>query len=214
MAINLEKGKPVNLHKGDRISLVKAAENMGMALPSVVNAGLGWDISRSYDNYDLDVFAYLLDKNDRVFDKNAKVYYGSTKRQRGLFRLTHFQCDSSESVLYTGDNRTGQGDGDDEVMIIRLNQIPQEIKKIVLAVNVYSGQTFDTIDNAFVRLYDPSSNRELLHYNLGSNFGPFRSVEVAHLVRTDAGWEFYAVGEGYRVKISDTNGIDHKYTRI
>lgn len=211
MAINLVKGQAVNLNKGDRINLNKAADNVGIPLPSTVNAGLGWDISRDNDRYDLDVFAYVLDENGKVIDHNSKVYYGSTKREHGLFKINKMQCDTSESVLYTGDNLTGEGDGDDETMIIKLNQLPVDVKKVVLAVNVYTGQTFDTIDNAFIRLYDPKSKVELLHYNLGSNFGPYRCVEVAQLVRTDNGWEFYAVGEGYKNKIDSANGLNYKF---
>lgn len=181
----------VKLQKGQRISLSK--ENQGL---SKVMVGLGWDEAERKKgffaslmqpaNIDCDAFAVLL-QNGKLKQTRDIVYFHN---------LQHI----SGAVEHMGDNLTGAGDGDDEVIMIDLNKIPPEYDSIVLAVNIFRAedrhQHFGMIKNAFIRLVDACSNNEMCIYNLTDNYDGKTAVLFGELYRKDGEWKFRAVGEG------------------
>ncbi len=140
----------ISLQKGQKISLSKES---GGSLSKVI-MGLGWDAKKSgggllkglfggggSDAIDLDASCILFDDNNKAVDT---VYFGHLKSKDG-------------SIVHTGDNRTGAGDGDDEQIIVDLDKVPANVKSLVFTVNSFTGQTFDSVENAYCRLVDSSS---------------------------------------------------------
>lgn len=179
----------VKLQKGQKVSLSK--ENAGL---SRVIVGLGWDEverKRSFfapkpQDIDCDAFAIML-KNGKLVDNKDIVYFGN---------LSHY----TNSVNHMGDNLTGEGDGDDEQIVIDLNSIPAEYDKIVLAVNIYKAydrrQNFGLIKNAFIRLVDARNNKEMCIYNLTEDYSGMTAMLFGEVYRYNGEWKFNAVGQG------------------
>jgi tellurium resistance protein TerZ len=178
----------VNLQKGQKISLEKEA---GGALARVT-MGLGWDVAqkRSFfglggligknagDPIDLDASCVLFDEQNRPVDV---VWFRQLKSRDG-------------SVLHTGDNRTGAGDGDDEQIIVDLRAVPPQIKSLVFTVNSFTGQNFAQVENAFCRLVDTGSNREIARYDLSVQ-GSHTAQIMVKLYRHNGEWKMHAIGE-------------------
>ena len=179
----------VKLQKGQKVSLSK--ENAGL---SRVIVGLGWDEverKRSFfapkpQDIDCDAFAIML-KNGKLVDNKDIVYFGN---------LSHY----TNSVNHMGDNLTGEGDGDDEQIVIDLNSVPAEYDKIVLAVNIYKAydrrQNFGLIKNAFIRLVDARNNNEICIYNLTEDYSGMTAMLFGEVYRYNGEWKFNAVGQG------------------
>ena len=179
----------VKLQKGQKVSLSK--ENAGL---SRVIVGLGWDEverKRSFfapkpQDIDCDAFAIML-KNGKLVDNKDIVYFGN---------LSHY----TNSVNHMGDNLTGEGDGDDEQIVIDLNSVPAEYDKIVLAVNIYKAydrrQNFGLIRNAFIRLVDARNNNEMCIYNLTEDYSGMTAMLFGEVYRYNGEWKFNAVGQG------------------
>ncbi len=179
----------VKLQKGQKVSLSK--ENAGL---SRVIVGLGWDEverKRSFfapkpQDIDCDAFAIML-KNGKLVDNKDIVYFGN---------LSHY----TNSVNHMGDNLTGEGDGDDEQIVIDLNSVPAEYDKIVLAVNIYKAydrrQNFGLIKNAFIRLVDARNNNEMCIYNLTEDYSGMTAMLFGEVYRYNGEWKFNAVGQG------------------
>ena len=197
MGINLGSGAGVttspagvlNLEKNSVLDLTK--KNPGLTL---VNLGAGWDIATSGDDFDLDIAAILLDANGKFGSVDNVVYFN------------HMEV---PGVKLNGDNRTGAGDGDDEVISLNLSQINPSIQKIVFVVTIYQAQqkrqTFGMIDNSYVRLLDAANgDKELCRFNLRENGSTATAVIFAELNRDGADWQFKAIGEG---KVADLNSI-------
>lgn len=177
MAINLQKGQKVDLTKG----------NAGL---TKIFVGLGWDTNK-YDgkfDFDLDASAFLVDQNGKVLTDTDFIFYGN---------LEH----SSGSVLHTGDNLTGEGEGDDEVINVDLSKIPANIAKVAFTVTIYDSsvrnQNFGMVSNAYIRVVNTDTNAELIHYDLGEDYSIETAVVVAELYRHGAEWKFNAVGSGF-----------------
>lgn len=178
MSINLSKNQSINLSKSD-----------GSAL-TTVRMGLGWDVAKSGgffgalfsggDSIDLDASVVGFDANGAKVDA---VYFGNLRGFNG-------------AVKHTGDNRTGDGDGDDESIIVDLSNLPSNVHSLVFTVNSYTGQTFEKIANATCRLVDQSGGREneVARVNL-SQSGNHTGVAMAAIVRTPSGWSFKSVSE-------------------
>lgn len=178
----------INLQKGQKISLSKES---GGNLNKVV-MGLGWDAKKSggggllgglfggggSDAIDLDASCVLFDDNNKVVET---IYFGHLKSRDG-------------SIVHTGDNRTGAGDGDDEQIIVELDKVPASVKALVFTVNSYTGQTFDSVENAYCRLVDNSSNQEVARYTLSSQ-GSHTAQIMAKLYRHNGEWKMHAIGE-------------------
>lgn len=173
----------VNLSKGQKISLVKEA---GSQLTKVV-MGLGWDarkkggflgIGGSKQEIDLDASCVLWDEQGQPVDV---VYYAQLQSQDG-------------SLQHTGDNRTGDGDGDDEQIIVDLNSVPPQIKSLVFVVNSFTGVTFDDIENASCRIFDQVTGKEIAKYDLSCN-GQHTAMVMAKVYRHNGEWKMHAIGE-------------------
>lgn len=180
----------VNLKKGQRVSLTK---EMGL---KKIMAGLGWDTNR-YDgseDFDLDLVMFLCGANGKCLDSDHFIFY-------------HNLADPEGSVQHTGDNRTGEGDGDDESAHIDFSKINPAVEKIIIAVTIYEakarGQNFGSVDNAFVRLVNEENGEEVLRYDLGEDFSVQTSVVFAEIYKNGTDWKFKAVGEGYEKELVD-----------
>lgn len=176
----------VNLVKGQKVELTKS--NPGL---TKINAGLGWDVN-AFDSgtaFDLDTEVFLLGDNGKVTSDDDFVFYGNLKHASG-------------SVEHTGDNRDGAGDGDDETIKIDLSLVPQNISRIAFAVTIYDAdarnQNFGQVRNAFIRVYNPETNEELIRYDLSEDFSIETALIIAELYRHNGEWKFNAVGAGYQ----------------
>lgn len=175
----------VQLSKGQKIDLTKTNPGLTKAI-----IGLGWDTNKYHgsNDFDLDASAFLVDENNKCLNERDFVFYNN---------LEH----PSESVIHTGDNRTGEGDGDDEKIIVDFTKIPSQVQKIGITVTIHEAdqrnQNFGQVSNSFVRLVDESSNEELLRFDLGEDFSIETSVVVCELYRHGSEWKFSAVGSGF-----------------
>ena len=162
----------VNLVKGQRISLEKEA---GKAVARVI-MGLGWDTGR--EQIDLDASCALIGEDKSVLEA---IYFSNKRSKNG-------------SVQHSGDNLTGAGDGDDEQIKVDLSAVDAAVKHIVFAVTSYRGQKFTSVKNAFVRIVDEATDKELCRYSLSDQF-PNTGVIMARLYRHNGEWKFAAIGE-------------------
>lgn len=177
MSVSLQKGQKVELTKGNP-SLKK------------IMIGLGWDVNQ-YDggaDFDLDAAAFLLGDNGKVTCDGDFVFYGNLKH-------------GSESVVHQGDNLTGEGDGDDEQILVDLSKVPANISKIVFTVTIYDAdvrrQNFGQVSNSFIRIVDDMSGSEIIRYDLGEDFSIETAVVVGELYRHAGEWKFNAIGSGF-----------------
>ncbi|WP_137724536.1 TerD family protein [Prescottella subtropica] len=183
--VNLTRGRPVSLAKGQKVSLRKDG---GVAL-TMVKMGLGWDPvekrgmfgSRAVD-IDLDASAVLF-ADDQIVDV---CYYGQLRSKDG-------------SIHHQGDNLTGAGDGDDEVINVDLTRIPPYVTTVLFIVTSYKGQTFAQVQNAFCRLVDATTDSELARYTLHGGM-PFTGMVMAKVFRGPDGWKLQAIGDGIQAK--------------
>lgn len=173
----------VNLSKGQRISLAKEA---GTTLTKIV-MGLGWDAKKTkgffgmggkQQEIDLDASVLLFDDAKKLLDQ---VWFRQLQSKDG-------------SIKHTGDNRTGDGDGDDEQIIVNLSTVPANVTSLVFIVNSFTGQSFDQIENAFCRLVDGANNKEVAKYNLSCG-GTHTAQIMARVYRKDGDWKMHAIGE-------------------
>lgn len=186
---NAPIGVSLNLQKNDILDLTK--RNPGF---TAVKLGAGWDVSNNGQDFDLDIAAFLLDANNR-FNTVSNVIFFNNKNGQG--------------ISLRGDNRTGAGDGDDEIIDINLSQISPEIMKIVFVVTISNAmqkrQTFGMVNNSYVRLLDAANgDKEVCKFNLREDSSTATSVIFAELVRDGSEWQFKAIGDG---KIADLNGV-------
>lgn len=180
MAINLQKGQRVSLDNSMKLALV----------------GLGWDTNR-YDggaDFDLDASAFLLGENGKLLRDEDFVFYNNMSARDG-------------AVVHTGDNRTGDGDGDDEVIMIDFTKIPSEIKKIAICVTIHDAearrQNFGQVSNAYIRiakLFDEfdTVGEPVLKFDLEEEFSIETALVVAEIYFKNGEWKFNAVAAGYQ----------------
>ncbi|MDJ0580889.1 TerD family protein [Crocosphaera sp.] len=178
----------ISLSKGQRISLEKASPGLKAAF-----VGLGWDVKKvnTGNDYDLDVSVFLLGENEKLISDNHLVFYNNLKSP-----------DADHSVEHMGDNLTGEGEGDDEVVLVNFTKIPDDIKKLVFVVTIHEAdkrsQNFGQIDNAFVRLVDVQTKNEVLRYDLSEQYSIETALIVAEIYKKDGEWRMSAVGSGYQ----------------
>ena len=180
----------LNLKKNDILNLAK--KNPGL---KKVILGAGWDVASGGQDFDLDIAAFLLNANGKVKNIPDDVIFFNNMQGQGIY--------------LEGDNRTGAGEGDDEVININLEEINPNIAKIVFVVTIHEAQakrqTFGMVENSYVRLVDLENNkREICRFNLKENGSTATSVIFAELNRKGSEWQFKAIGEG---KIADLNGV-------
>ena len=154
---------PINLSKGQKVDLTKG--NPGL---KNIMVGLGWDVN-AFDtgaDFDLDAAAFMLGSNGKCPTDKEFVFYGNLEHPSG-------------AVKHMGDNRTGDGEGDDEEMEIALADVPANVERIAFTVTIYEAearrQNFGQVSNAYIRIVDKDTNQELIHYDLGEDF----SIETA-----------------------------------
>jgi tellurium resistance protein TerD len=174
----------VSLAKGGNVSLTKAAPNL-----TAVLVGLGWDVrTTTGTEFDLDASALLLDGAGKVLSDQHFVFFNNLRSPDG-------------SVEHAGDNLTGAGDGDDEVVRVSLTTVPPEVERIVFPVSIYDadnrGQAFGQVRNAFIRVVDQSDNAELARYDLSEDASTETAMVFGELYRNQGEWKFRAVGQGY-----------------
>lgn len=171
----------LNLTKGDRIDLTKT--NPGL---SIIGIGLGWDVASSGQAFDLDSFIIPLKEGSKLHSLSGVVFFGN---------LTGF----SGGIKHSGDNLTGAGDGDDEVIIVDLTKIPEDVTELMVGINIYSAesrnQNFGKVNNAFCRLFDKNTNVELSKYDLTEDFSSATGMILGRLYRHSGEWKFQAMGE-------------------
>lgn len=177
MTISLAKGQKIDLTKGN--NLQKAV------------IGLGWDTNK-YDGgleFDLDASAFLVDINGKAQNEYDFLFYNNLKHPSG-------------GVIHTGDNRTGEGDGDDEQIIIEFDKIPSDVHTIAITVTIHDAinrsQNFGQVSNAFVRVVNEKTNEELMRYDLTEEYSVETAMVVCELYRHNTEWKFNAIGSGFQ----------------
>jgi tellurium resistance protein TerD len=174
----------VSLTKGGNVSLTKQAPGMTEVL-----VGLGWDARTTTGaEFDLDASAIMLTEDGKALSDRHFVFFNNTSSPDG-------------SVQHTGDNLTGEGDGDDEAIHVDLRTVPVEIAKIVFPVTIYDGegrgQGFGQVRNAFIRIVDRSGGTEVARYDLTEDASTETAMLFGELYRNGDEWKFRAVGQGY-----------------
>ena len=176
----------IQLSKGQRIDLTKT----NPALKNIV-IGLGWDV-KNFDGgeeFDLDASAFLLNVQGKCRQDTDFIFYNNLKSPEG-------------SVEHTGDNRTGEGDGDDEQIKVHLDKVPTDVDRIAITVTIHDAETrrqnFGQVTNAFVRLVDEDLGKEILRFDLGEDFSIETAVVFCELYKSGREWKFNAVGSGYQ----------------
>ncbi|MBS4172655.1 TerD family protein [Bacillus sp. FJAT-49736] len=173
------------LSKGQRIDLTKTNPGLTKAI-----IGLGWDTNKytGGHDFDLDASAFLADANGKVINDLDFVFYNNLMSPDG-------------AVEHTGDNRTGEGDGDDEQIIIHFSKLSPHVEKIGITVTIHDAearnQNFGQVSNAFVRVVNPEDNQEILRFDLGEDFSVETAVVVCELYKHQGEWKFNAIGSGF-----------------
>ena len=176
----------LSLVKGERVDITKT--NPGLKTAAI---GLGWDTSRSSQTYDLDAFALCL-TNKKLVSLNEHVLYFSSPKKNGMPFILN------EALVHTGDNLTGDGDGDDETILVNFSKIPAGVDEIVICANIYQAeqkrQNFGMVDNAFMRIYDFDTKAEIARYDLTEDASSSNGMVFGKLYLNGGEWKFQAVG--------------------
>ena len=177
MGIKRKKCQKIDLTKGNK-SLKKLL------------VGLGWDTNK-YDggyDFDLDAAAFCCGDDDKVHEDLDFIFYNNLKHESG-------------GIEHLGDNLTGEGEGDDEQIVIDLSLLPARITKINFTVTIHEaderGQNFGQVSNAYVRVVNQENDEELIRYDLGEDFSVETAIVVAQLYKHNGEWKFNAIGSGF-----------------
>lgn len=174
----------VSLSKGGNVSLSKEAPGL-----TAVLIGMGWDV-RATDgkDFDLDASAFMCKADGKVRKDSDFIFYNNKKSEDG-------------SVEHMGDNRTGEGEGDDESIKINLSAVPADIEKIFFTVTINEGdknnQTFGQVQNAFIRVVNQADGKELARYDLTEDGSTESALIFGELYRHSGDWKFRATGQGF-----------------
>jgi tellurium resistance protein TerD len=170
----------INLTKGQRI-------DVGLQQAGV---GLGWNPAEgaSSEAYDLDASAFMLGDNGKLISSDFFVFYNQPQSPDG-------------AVKTSGDNRDGEGDGDDETLFVNLGSVDQRVKEIIFVVTIHEAeqrrQNFGQVRQAFIRIYNQGNNEEICKYELDEDFSTETAVEFGRLYRREGAWKFEAIGRGF-----------------
>ncbi|RGC54611.1 TerD family protein [Agathobaculum butyriciproducens] len=177
---------PINLSKGQKVSLSKEAPGM-----THVMVGLGWDTNR-YDggnDFDLDASVFLTGVSGKCESDKDFIFYGNKEHPSG-------------AVKHMGDNRTGDGEGDDEQIFVDLSAVPANIDKIAVTITIYDAdkrrQNFGQVSNSYCRIVNDETGEEIVRYDLGEDFSIETAMVVGELYRNNGEWKFNAIGSGYQ----------------
>src|ERR1700712_348827 len=185
----------VSLTKGGNVSLSKEAPGL-----TAVLVGLGWDArTTTGTDFDLDASAIMLNADGKVVSDSHFIFFNNKVSPEG-------------SIEHTGDNTTGEGDGDDESIKVNLATIPAEVDKVVFPVSIYEAESrsqgFGQVRNAFIRIVNQAGGSEIARYDLSEDASTETAMVFGELYRNGAEWKFRAVGQGYS---SGLTGIARDY---
>jgi len=176
----------ISLSKGQKVDLTKS--NPGL---TNITVGVGWDTNK-YDggkDFDLDSSIFLLNAAGVCANEKDFVFFNNLEGGNG-------------SVVHTGDNLTGEGDGDDEQVKVSLSNVPATVERIAFAITIHDAeqrsQNFGQVSNSYVRIVNDASGEELIRYDLGEDFSIETAVVVGELYRHGSEWKFNAIGSGYQ----------------
>jgi tellurium resistance protein TerD len=174
----------VSLSKGGNVSLSKEAPGLRAVL-----VGLGWDVRTTTGaDFDLDASALMVGASGKILSDAHFVFFNNLTSPDG-------------SVEHTGDNLTGEGEGDDEAIKVNLESVPAEVEKIVITVSIYDAearqQSFGQVRNAFIRVVNQADDREITRYDLTEDASTETAMIFGELYRNQSEWKFRAVGQGY-----------------
>lgn len=175
----------VSLSKGGNVSLSKEEPGLKKIL-----IGLGWDVRLTDGNaFDLDASLFVLKSDGKVRSDKDFIFFNNLKSADGL-------------IEHTGDNRTGAGEGDDEVIKVNLERLSTDIEKIVIGVTIYEADTrkqnFGMVDSAFIRIVNQDNNREIVRFDLSEDMSIETAMLFGELYRHGGDWKFRAVGQGFK----------------
>lgn len=174
----------VSLKKGGNVSLTKEAPTMKIAI-----AGLGWDMRVTDGSaFDLDASVFMVGADEKVISDASFIFFNNKTSPCG-------------SVVHQGDNRTGEGDGDDEKVALHFDKIPAEVQKLVFAVTIHEAeerkQNFGMVSNAYIRIVNADNETEIARFDLSEDASTETAMNFGELYRHNAEWKFKAVGQGY-----------------
>ncbi|MFO1422585.1 MAG: TerD family protein [Candidatus Competibacteraceae bacterium] len=174
----------ISLQKGGNVSLSKQAPGL-----KKVRFGLGWDLRKTDGaDFDLDASAFVLDGNGKVLSDQHFVFYNNPK-------------DPSGAIKHLGDNRTGQGEGDDEVIEIELGTVPATAAKVAFVITIHEAearkQNFGQVSNAYIRALNAEGEQEIARYDLSEDASTETAMIFGELYRHNDEWKFKAIGQGY-----------------
>ena len=175
----------ISLQKGGNVNLSKEAPGMKKML-----VGLGWSLrATDGDAFDLDGSAFLLGAGDKVRSDADFVFYNQNKSSDG-------------SVVHSGDNRTGEGEGDDETITVELDKVPADVEKIAVCVTIHDAearrQNFGMVSRAYVRCADPPTHAEAARYDLSEHASVEAAMVFGEIYRHNGEWKFKAMGQGFQ----------------
>lgn len=174
----------ISLTKGGNVNLSKEAPNL-----TNIAVGLGWN-PRATDGqaFDLDAVAFLVNESGKVRSDADFIFFNNLKSADG-------------SVEHTGDNRTGEGDGDDEVIKVDLSKVPADVSKVVFCAVIYDGQArnqnFGQVANAYIRIVNTQGDAEVARYDLSEDSSTETAMIFGELYKNNGEWKFRAVGQGF-----------------
>ena len=171
----------ISLKKGGKFNLSKSEPNLHKIM-----IGLGWEV-KTGNTIDIDSSVFMLTNNGKLPAEEYFVFYNNLKSPDG-------------AVQHTGDNRTGMGDGDDEMILANLPLINASVSEILICVTIHEAmarrQNFGLLQDAYIRIVDVETQREILQYDLDAEFGTFTDVEFGKLQKVNNEWNFVALGIG------------------
>lgn len=174
----------VSLSKGGNVSLSKEAPGL-----TAIDVGLGWD-ARVTDGagFDLDASAFLLNEGGKVRSDADFIFYNNKTSADG-------------SVVHQGDNQTGSGDGDDEVVSINLSKVPADVLKVAFSVTIHEAearkQNFGQVGNAYIRVVNKADGKEVARYDLSEDYSTETAMIFGEIYRNSGEWKFKAIGQGF-----------------
>lgn len=180
----------ISLAKGGNVSLSKEAPGIKQ-----ICIGLGWDarVTTGHD-FDLDASAFLVNEAGRCRNEQDFIFYNNLKSVEG-------------AVEHMGDNRTGEGDGDDEVIKIDLTKVPADVHRVAITVTIHDaqarGQNFGQVENAFARVINDETQQEVVRYDLSEDYSIEDAMIFCEIYRHNNEWKFRAIGQGFSGGLSD-----------
>jgi tellurium resistance protein TerD len=180
----------ISLSKGGNISLSKEVPGIKQ-----IRIGLGWDDRvTTGEDFDLDASVFMINKDGKCRTDKDFIFYNNLKSTDG-------------SVEHTGDNKTGEGDGDDEVIKVDLSMVPADVDKIAVTVTIHDsatrGQNFGQVENAFARVINETNNQEIVRYDLTEDYSVEDAMIFCELYRNNDEWKFRATGQGFSGGLGD-----------